>query len=33
VNASPGFQGLEEATGQNIGKMIVEYAVKIARRK
>jgi ribosomal protein S6--L-glutamate ligase len=33
VNASPGFQGLEEATGQNVGKMIVDYAIKIAKRK
>ena len=33
VNASPGFQGLEEATGQNVAKMIVEYAVRIAKRK
>ena len=33
VNSSPGFQGLEEATGQNVAKMIVDYAVKLAKRK
>ena len=31
VNSSPGFQGLEAATGQNIAKLIVKYAVKIGR--
>ena len=33
VNASPGFQGLEEATGGNVARMIVEYALKLARRR
>ncbi|MBI4566591.1 MAG: RimK family alpha-L-glutamate ligase [Planctomycetes bacterium] len=33
VNSSPGFQGLEAATGQNVARMIVEYALRIARRK
>jgi len=31
VNSSPGFQGLEAATGQNIAAMIAKYAIKIAR--
>jgi ribosomal protein S6--L-glutamate ligase len=31
VNSSPGFQGLEAATGQNIAAMIVKYAIRIAR--
>jgi len=33
VNASPGFEGLEEATRQNIAKLFVEAAVKAARRR
>jgi ribosomal protein S6--L-glutamate ligase len=32
VNSSPGFQGLEQATGQNIARMIAKFAVKLARR-
>jgi len=31
VNASPGFEGLEEATKRNIAKMFVEAAVRTAR--
>ena len=31
VNASPGFEGLEAATKQNIAKLFVEAAVKAAR--
>jgi ribosomal protein S6--L-glutamate ligase len=33
VNASPGFQGLEAATGDNVAKMIVEHAAKLARER
>ncbi len=33
VNASPGFEGLEEATNQNIAKMFLQCAVRVARRK
>ncbi|RPH37194.1 MAG: RimK family alpha-L-glutamate ligase [Planctomycetota bacterium] len=33
VNASPGFEGLEEATKRNIAKMFVEAAVRTARKK
>lgn len=33
VNASPGFEGLEAATKQNIAKLFVESAVKAARGK
>lgn len=33
VNSSPGFQGLEAATGDNVARMIVEFAAKIGRRK
>lgn len=32
VNASPGFQGLEAATGKNVARMIVEFAAKLGRR-
>lgn len=32
VNASPGFQGLEAATGDNIARMIVDYAARLARK-
>lgn len=32
VNASPGFQGLEAATGENIARMIVEQALELARK-
>lgn len=32
VNASPGFQGLEKATGLNVAGMIAEQAVAMARR-
>jgi ribosomal protein S6--L-glutamate ligase len=31
VNPSPGFQGLEEATGLNIARTIIKYAVRFAR--
>lgn len=31
VNSSPGFQGLEAATGENVASMIARYAVKLAR--
>ena len=31
VNASPGFEGLEEATKRNIAKLFVEAAVRAAR--
>ncbi len=30
VNASPGFEGLEQATGKNIAAVMVEEAVKVA---
>jgi ribosomal protein S6--L-glutamate ligase len=33
VNSSPGFQGLEKATGKNVARMIVRYAVHRKRRK
>ncbi len=33
VNSSPGFQGLEEATGDNVARMIAKYAIRIARRR
>jgi len=33
VNASPGFEGLEEATKQNIAKLFIEAAVRTARRR
>jgi ribosomal protein S6--L-glutamate ligase len=33
VNASPGFEGLEAATGLNVARMIVEAAVRAARRR
>ncbi len=32
VNASPGFEGLEEATDLDIAKLIMDYAVKAAKR-
>lgn len=32
ANASPGFQGLEAATGMNIAKIIVDFAVEQARK-
>lgn len=31
VNASPGFEGLEEATGRNVARMFIEAAVRAAR--
>jgi ribosomal protein S6--L-glutamate ligase len=31
VNSSPGFQGLEAATAQNIARLIVKFAVKLGR--
>jgi len=33
VNASPGFEGLEEATKQNIAKLFIEAAVKVGRTR
>lgn len=33
VNSSPGFQGLETATGQNIGRMIAKYAVQLSKQR
>jgi ribosomal protein S6--L-glutamate ligase len=33
VNASPGFEGLEEATGENVAGMFIEAAVGAARRR
>jgi len=33
VNASPGFEGLEEATGLNVARMFIEAAVRAARGK
>ena len=32
VNASPGLKGIEEATGVNVAKCIVEYVEKHGRR-
>ncbi len=33
VNASPGFEGLEEATGLNVARMFIEAAARAARGK
>jgi ribosomal protein S6--L-glutamate ligase len=33
VNSSPGFRGLEKATGKNIAACIVEYAVEFCKQK
>jgi ribosomal protein S6--L-glutamate ligase len=33
VNASPGFEGLEEATAVNAARALVQTAVRVARRK
>jgi ribosomal protein S6--L-glutamate ligase len=33
VNASPGFEGLEHATGLDIARAILEYAVRFARKQ
>lgn len=33
VNASPGFEGLEEATGENVARVMVRAAVAAAKRK
>lgn len=33
VNANPGFEGLEEATGVNVAKAIVEMAIDFSRKK
>jgi ribosomal protein S6--L-glutamate ligase len=33
VNASPGFEGLEPATGVNVAKAIIDYAVKLAESR
>jgi ribosomal protein S6--L-glutamate ligase len=32
INSSPGFEGLEKATGLDIARIILEYAVRYARR-
>ncbi len=32
VNSNPGFKELERASGVNIGKALVEYAVEYAER-
>jgi ribosomal protein S6--L-glutamate ligase len=32
VNASPGFEGLEGSTGENVAREIVKAAVRRARR-
>jgi len=32
INSSPGFEGLERATGMDIARVILEYAVRYARR-
>ncbi|MBI2899994.1 MAG: RimK family alpha-L-glutamate ligase [Planctomycetes bacterium] len=32
VNSSPGFQGLEAATGDNVARMIMEFAAKLGRK-
>lgn len=33
VNSSPGFEGIEKATGRNIAGMIIRYVVNEARKK
>jgi len=33
INSSPGFEGLERATGRDIAMTIIEYAVAFARSK
>ncbi len=33
VNSNPGFMGLSEATGIDVGKKYVEYAIEFARKK
>ena len=33
INSSPGFEGLERATGSDIALAIIEYAVAFARSK
>jgi len=33
INSSPGFEGLESATGRDIAMTIIEYAVAFARSK
>ncbi|HRK03237.1 MAG TPA: RimK family alpha-L-glutamate ligase [Oligoflexia bacterium] len=33
LNSSPGFEGIEKTTGLNIAKMILNYALQIARQK
>jgi ribosomal protein S6--L-glutamate ligase len=32
VNASPGFEGLEEATKKNVARMFLEATVRAARK-
>jgi ribosomal protein S6--L-glutamate ligase len=32
VNSSPGFEGIERATGLNIAGEIIQHMVKLARR-
>jgi ribosomal protein S6--L-glutamate ligase len=33
VNSSPGFEGLEAATGIDIARLYVEHAVEFARQR
>jgi ribosomal protein S6--L-glutamate ligase len=33
INSSPGFEGLERATGMDIAGAIMNYAVRFARRR
>ena len=33
VNHSPGFQGLEEATGMDVAGLLVDHALKIAPKR
>lgn len=32
VNSNPGFKALEKATGENVAKSIIEYAIELAER-
>jgi len=32
VNQQPGFEGMEKATGKNIAKAIVKFAIKKAKK-
>lgn len=33
INSSPGFEGIEKATGLNVAKQIIAHAVKVARAR